>query len=558
MTDERRAIGILREISTVALHEGNAEVLLDRVLKILSNQMGMRRVTFTLRHGDVFTIEISGDLDDTEKRRGRYHFGEGITGRVAATGQPALIPDISADPRFLNRTGSHQTGERAAFLCVPVTYHEGVVGTLSGERTISMSDGDASGTSDISAKEISESELRADLELLEIIGNLTAEAVALRRAQQDERQQLTVENERLRRLVHGSGGNPGRLIGNCRNIQVVCQLIRQVAPTDATVLIRGSTGTGKELVAKAIVELSDRHEGPFVSLNCAAIPETLLESELFGHEKGAFTDASSRRIGRVEAAGGGTLFLDEIGDLNLASQVKLLRFLQERTFSRIGSNAELRADVRIIAATSCDLETLIREKRFREDLYYRINVFPIHVPDLRQRKCDIILLAEHFIEKYNLRHNRTIKKLSTPAVNLLMNYDWPGNVRELENCIERAVLTASGDSIRSYNLPPSLQGNSGRDGMDFPHYGESDEPEPGMLSGEIPSALIPDSGDFRTLVNAFERRILTAALQRHQGNMSAAARSLGLSPRVMHYQIHRLNIVPDHPDTETTETNAPG
>ena len=247
------------------------------------------------------------------------------------------------------------------------------------------------------------------------------------------------------------------MVGNCREMQIVYEQLHQVAPSDATVLIRGGSGTGKEMIARAIVNLSARKDKPFITLNCAALPENLVESELFGHEKGAFTGAMARRIGRAEAADGGTLFLDEIGDLTMQTQVKLLRFLQERTFSRVGSNEEIHADVRFLAATSRNLEELMAQGKFREDLYYRLNIFPIVMPDLAKRKSDIILLAEHFIDKFNLKYGKKITRLSTTAINLLMSYHWPGNVRELENCMERAVLTAKDECVHSFNLPPSLQ-----------------------------------------------------------------------------------------------------
>ena len=505
MGEARSEIEVLSEISSAVLREKNVERLLELVLDILSREMGMLRATFTLREGDHYQIEASRGLDEAEKRRGRYHPGEGITGTVAASGRPALVKDISKDKNFLNRTGSHKAGERAAFLCVPIRHHEQIVGTLSIERN---------GGPGV--------DLESDLKLLEVIGNLTAEAVAVRKQEFEERETLETENRRLREAIHRSA-NPGQIIGNCRNMQPIYQLIRQVAPTDATVLIRGNSGTGKELVALAIRQLSHRREGPFVTLNCAALPDTLIESELFGHEKGAFTGAQTRRTGRVEAADGGTLFLDEIGDLSPTSQVKVLRFLQERTYSLVGSNEEKRSDVRIIAATSRNLEELIEKGEYREDLYYRLNVFPIQLPDLAHRRCDILLLAEHFIAKYNLRHGKTVKRLSTPAINMLMAYHWPGNVRELENCIERAVLTASGEVILGHNLPPSLQTASS--------------------SG---TGLIPDeSGDFKTLVDSFQRELIVEALKKEHGNMSAAARSLKLSPRMMHYKINRLGVNPD-------------
>lgn len=503
--DERMKseITVLQEISSAIVHERNADALLNKVLDVLNRRMGMLRGTFTLLQGDTLTIEASQGLDENEKQLGRYHIGEGITGHVAETGRPHLIPDIRRDSRFLNRTKSRDSKEPVAFICVPIIHLEQVVGTLSIDRRIAP-----------------DTDLENDMALLEIIGNITAEAVSVAQKEHEERENLLEENRKLRRML---AENPGEMVGNCRAMQQVYELVRQVAPSDATVLIRGSSGTGKELGARAIVNLSPRREKPFVCLNCAALPENLVESELFGHEKGAFTGATGRRIGRAEAADGGTLFLDEIGDLSLQTQVKLLRFIQERTFSRVGSNAELRSNVRFLAATSRNLEELMSKKLFREDLYYRLNIFPISMPDLSKRKSDIILLAEHFIEKMNVKYGKKVSRLSTPAINMLMAYHWPGNVRELENCIERAVLTAQDECIHGYNLPPSLQ--------------------TGKESG---TELLPDGKvSFNTLVDSYERELIVEALKRNSGNMSAAARDLGLSPRVIHYKIGRLGITPE-------------
>ncbi len=495
-------IAVLRELSAAVVHERHIPALLEKVLDVLSREMAMLRGTFTLRKGNVFEIAASQGLTPEEMRRGRYRLGEGVTGIVAESGVSQLVPDISADKRFRNTTGS-RTGQRGvAFLCVPVFHREKIIGTLSIDRRVEPG-----------------VDFEEDLRFLEIVANLTAEAVSVAQLTEEERESLRRENEALRAALAGSGPT-GKLVGNCRSMQHVYELIRQVAPSNATVLIRGASGTGKELAANAIWQLSPRAEKPFVALNCAALPESLVESELFGHEKGAFTGAVNQRVGRAEAADGGTLFLDEIGDLTLQTQVKLLRFIQERTFSRVGSSRELKADVRILAATSRDLETLMAEGKFREDLYYRLNIFPITLPPLNKRLCDIILLAEHFIEKHNLRYGKNIRRLSTPAVNMLMAYHWPGNVRELENCIERAILTAAGDSIHGYNLPPSLQ-----------------------TGLETDSELLPDgAASFDTLVATFERELIVEALKKHGGNMSAAGRSLGLSPRVMHYKIGRLGI----------------
>lgn len=499
---ELLGLTVLQEISSAIVHEKNIEELLNKVLDVLNRRMGMLRGTFTLLQGDTLTIETSQGLDESEMQLGRYHLGEGITGHVAETGRPHLIPDITKDKRFLNRTKARKYDTPVAFICVPIVHNEQVIGTLSIDRQISP-----------------DTDLPSDMKLLEIIGNITADAVDACRKEHEERQTLLDENRKLRDMLTET---PGELVGNCRAMHLVYELIRQVAPSDATVLIRGSSGTGKELVARAIVSHSSRRDKPFVALNCAALPENLVESELFGHEKGAFTGAAARRIGRAEAADGGTLFLDEIGDLTLQTQIKLLRFIQERTFSRIGSNAELKSNVRFLAATSRNLEELMEQKLFREDLYYRLNIFPIVMPDLAKRRSDILLLAEHFIAKMNIKYNKHVKRLSTPAINMLMSYHWPGNVRELENCIERAVLTATDDSIHSYNLPPSLQ--TGKD------------------SG---SALLPEgNADLNTLVNSYERELIVEALKRSNGNMSAAARELGLSPRVIHYKISRLGITP--------------
>jgi len=493
-------IAVLQEITHALVRERNVRAQLQMVLDILRQRMGMIRGTFTLLEGDELHIEATtGELNAEEKALGHYKLGEGITGRVAKLGRSEIVPDIRGDRRFLNRTGARPANEAVSFICVPLFHQGQVIGTLSVDRVLDRND------------------LTRDVALLEVIANITADAAAVCREECAERAALAAENKRLREILDG---NPGQIVGNCREMREVYAQIRQVAPSGATVLIRGASGTGKELVARAIRDASTRKDKPFITLNCAALPENLVESELFGHERGAFTDAHSKRIGRAEAADGGTLFLDEIGDIPIGTQVKLLRFLQERTFSRVGSNEELHADVRFIAATSRNLEDLIERKLFREDLYYRLSVFPIIIPDLSQRTGDIILLAEHFIEKMNVKYSKAVKRISTPAVNMLLSYKWPGNVRELENCIERAVLTATGDSICSYNLPPSLQIPGADD----------------MMDEDSGNATLDDQ------VDAFERRIIRNALDRHYGNRSAAGRELGLSPRMMNYHIKRLGV----------------
>lgn len=494
-------MAVLREIASVVARERNVRKLLEEVLEVLESKMGMLRGTFTLLEGDELRIEAStSSLNAEERAIGRYRIGEGITGIVAKTGRAEIVFDVRKDTRFLNKTRARGVDEPLSFVCVPLVHSGTVIGTLSADREM---------TGDTSS-------LAKDVVLLEIIANLCAEAASVCRQQFEEKEALLNENKELRDML---SVNPGKIIGNCPQMCSVYEQIRQVAPSSATVLVRGSSGTGKELVAKAIRSLSHRSDKPFVVLNCAALPESLIESELFGHEKGAFTDAKERRIGRAEAADGGTLFLDEIGDLSIPVQVKLLRFLQERTFSRVGSNEERTSNVRFIAATSLNLEELIKKKLFREDLYYRLSVFPITLPDLAQRGDDIILLAQHFLSKMCIKYERKISKISPLALNMLKSYSWPGNVRELENCMERAVLTAKDDFIRGYNLPESI------------NKGGFDEDV-----GQASSMTLDEQ------IVAFEKRVLQDALNRHDGNSSAAGRELGVSPRMMNYRLKKVGI----------------
>jgi Nif-specific regulatory protein len=289
-----------------------------------------------------------------------------------------------------------------------------------------------------------------------------------------------------------------------------------VAGTNTTVLIRGESGTGKELIAQAIHYHSPRVKKPFITVNCAALPETLVESELFGYERGAFTGAQHRKKGRFELAHGGTLFLDEIGELSPATQVKLLRVLQEREFERVGGTESVPVDVRVIAATNRDLEQALTNSGFREDLYYRLNVFPIFIPPLRARKADVPPLADHFTEKYARAHGKSIQRISTPAIDLLSSYHWPGNVRELENTIERAVLMADGEVINGHHLPPTLQ------------------------TADATGTVVSTSLD--GAVGAFERSLIEDALKTAQGNRSRAARLLGTTQWVIGYKIRKYGI----------------
>jgi Nif-specific regulatory protein len=496
-------LNILYQVSQAMAHEKGVSSLLDRVLDILETEMGMRRGTLTLRNpdSDVFQIEASRGISDEEKRRGLYRLGEGITGKVAASGTSIIVPDVRNEPGFLDRTRTRRN-EPMAFICVPIIHQNRVVGTLSIDR-----------------QPAPDAELRKDMNFLQLLANLLAEAVYNIREGIAARESLMAENRKLK-LELGDRYRPSNIIGNCHRMRMVYEQIAQVADSNATVLIRGGSGSGKELVARAIHFSSARRNNAFVCVNCAALPESLIESELFGHEKGAFTGALQQRQGRFEMANGGTLFLDEIGDISLAVQVRLLRVLQERRFERVGGMRPVDVNVRVIAATSVNLEKAIEQNRFREDLYYRLNVFPIVLPLLRERRSDIILLADHFVQKYNALYGKTIKRISSAAINMMMAYHWPGNVRELENCIERAVLTSNDDVIHAYTLPPSLQ-----------------------TAEQTQTALLPEDGaDLKAMVNAYEREIIIDALKQHRGSAAAAARYLKTTARILNYRIQQLKI----------------
>ncbi|MBM4149521.1 MAG: GAF domain-containing protein [Lentisphaerae bacterium] len=502
---DQARLAVLHRISRATVHQHNVSAMLEEVLDAMEREMGLLRATLTLRRpdSDIFAIEASRGLSAEERRRGQYKLGEGVTGRVAKSGAPAVVRDITTETEFLNRTGSRPK-QAVSFLCVPIVHQRDVIGTMSIDRPIA-----------------SEDDLAADMKFLEIVADIIAEGVARTREEIEERESLKAENLRLLQQL-GELYRPSNLVGNCSSMRQVYDQIAQVASSTATVLIRGESGTGKELVARAIHYSSPRKNNALVCVNCAALSETLIESELFGHEKGAFTGAHQQRKGRFELANGGTVFLDEIGDIAPSVQVRLLRVLQERALERVGSEKTLAVNVRVIAATSRNLEERMREGKFREDLYYRLNVFPIHLPPLRDRRPDVMLLADHFAQKYGDMYGKPVKRISTAAINMMMSYHWPGNVRELENCIERAVLTSSDGVIHGYAMPPSLQ--------------TGDQTNTSMLPAE--------GASLQGLVDAYEREVIIDALKKHRGNAAAAARELQTTQRIVNYRIRNLGIRP--------------
>jgi Nif-specific regulatory protein len=358
-------------------------------------------------------------------------------------------------------------------------------------------------------------DFQMEMQFLGVVAAMIAQVLRAQRAIEDERGRLLAENKNLRSELE-ERYDLSNIVGTSGPMREVYEQIAQVAQTNTTVLIRGESGTGKELIAHAIHYNSPRAQKPFVKVSCAALPDTLIESELFGYEKGAFTGAQARKRGRFELAHGGTLFLDEVGELNLSTQVKLLRVLQEGEFERLGGTETIKADFRLVAATNRDLEAAMAERQFREDLYYRLNVFSIFVPPLRDRKPDIMLLADHFLIKYARRHNKRIKRIATPAIDMLVSYHWPGNVRELENIIERAVLTCDGQVIHGHDLPPTLQ--------------------TAEASGTGAQASLSDA------IEQYEKDLILDALKSARGNRAKAARLLGTTERIIGYKVRKYDI----------------
>jgi Nif-specific regulatory protein len=359
---------------------------------------------------------------------------------------------------------------------------------------------------------------RAPQEIEKIIAlaaSMIGQTLRIESSIRSDRERLLQENTHLKQELREKYDFT-HIVGTSNPMKQVYDQVTQVARSNATVLLRGESGTGKEMIANAIHYNSLRSKRPLVKINCAALPDTLIEAELFGHEKGAFTGADRLKRGRFELAEGGTLFLDEIGDLPLQTQIKLLRVLQEREFERLGGMETIKTNIRLIAATNKNLEKAIANGQFREDLYYRLNVFTIFLPPLRERKSDILLLAEHFLEKYEREHEKRIRRISTPAIDMLMSYHFPGNVRELENAIERAVLVCDSNVIHGHHLPPTLQ--------------------TAELSGTVTSVTLASA------VQAFERDLIQDTLKSTRGNIAKAAKQLDSTERILGYKIKKYGI----------------
>jgi Nif-specific regulatory protein len=498
---EIRKLSTLLEASQALSGTLDLKAALHRVLEILGRHHGAVRSTVVLMNADTGQLQVeASDGLIREGPNARYLLGEGITGRVVQSGRPVIVPRVSREPMFLNRAADRPelAQQELSYLSVPIILNRKAAGTIGVDLRFKP-----------------DRDYDRYVKFLGVVASMISQALKVQRLVESERRQLVEENTHLRQELK-ERYDFSNIMGTSGPMRQVCEQIAQVARTNTTVLIRGESGTGKELIAHALHYNSLRAKKPLIKVSCAALPEGLIESELFGYEKGAFTGAQARRKGRFELAESGTLFLDEIGDVNPATQVKLLRVLQEREFERLGGTETIRSNVRLIAATHKNMEQMIADAEFREDLYYRLNVFTIFVPPLRDRKSDLLLLADHFLEKFSRAHGKGIKRISTPAIDMLTSYHWPGNVRELENCLERAVLVCDGHAIHAHHLPPTLQ--------------------TAEASGTVTRLSLKDA------LGAYEKDLIQDALKTTRGNRAKAARMINTTERILNYQVRKYGI----------------
>jgi Nif-specific regulatory protein len=493
---ENQTLSALLEVSKVLNSSFELEKNLSRTMRVLGEFLEMERGSVFLldQNSRELKIVAAHGLTKEQIERGKYRIGEGIVGRVIEKGTPLVIPNVGEEPLFLNKTGARIGKGGISFLCVPISFKGSAIGVLSVDRIFK----DQTVTVD------------EDIRVLEIIGSIIAQYVVLWRHFRDSED----EKEILKLQLKGKYSLPN-IIGTSDKMKEVFESVHRVADSKATVILYGESGTGKELIAKSVHYMSPRAKAAFIKFNCASIPEGLLESELFGHEKGAFTGAVNIRKGRFELAHGGTILLDEVGDLPMNLQPKILRVLQEREFERVGGEKTIKVDVRLIAATSRNLEELVTKGRFREDLFYRLNVVPIFMPALRERKEDIPLLVEFFLGRFNEENNKHLS-ISPEALRVLIEYAWPGNVRELENTMERLVVMSGRDIIKPSDLPLNLKLPS---------------PEEVMQKESL-----------RAGIEDIEKSSILEALEKTGWVQAKAARMIGLTPRQIGYKIRKYGL----------------
>jgi Nif-specific regulatory protein len=500
-SSEIRRLSTLLEASQALSGTLDLRAALHRVLEILGSHHGAIRGTLALLHEEEKEIVVEAAEGAVKSgSRATYRIGEGITGQVVQSGKPIIVPRVSREPSFLNRAAERPElpHQELTYISVPVMLNRKPVGALG-----------------VDLKFKPDRDYDRTVKFFNIVASMIGQAIKVQRLIEAERQRLLDENTHLRQELK-ERYDFSNIVGTSGPMRQVYEQIAQVARTNTTVLLRGESGTGKELIAHAIHYNSPRAKRPFVKVSCAALPDSLIESELFGYEKGAFTGAQSMKKGRFELAEGGTLFLDEIGELNLSTQVKLLRVLQEREFERLGGTETIRTNVRLITATNKNMEIATGDGTFREDLYYRMNVFTIFVPPLRDRKPDLLALADYYLEKFSREHGKSIRRISTPAIDMLMSYHWPGNVRELGNALERAVVVCDGQVIHAHHLPPTLQ--------------------TAEASGTVPHVTLSEA------LMAYEKDLMQDALKSTRDVRAKAARLLNTTDRIFKYKVRKYGI----------------
>ncbi len=500
---------VIREIAKLMGHSLDEGRVMREILHLLSEFLGLNRGRIVVPESDTgdYFIKYAYGLTAQEIRRGRYKHGEGVSGRVMHTGETVIVQDIDSEPRYLARAVERRTlpGETVSFIAVPIQQEGRIVGMLGVHRLRSR-----------------KRALADDVQLLRIIATWIGQIMRLNQLVAERTARLELENRELKYALERSPASQASygIVGESLALRQALRQVEQVSATDATVLLLGESGTGKELFARALHLASPRRDQPFVKVNCGAIPENLFESELFGHEKGAFTGASAARAGYFEQAQGGTIFLDEVGDLPLAMQVKLLRVLQEGVVQRLGGRKEIPVSVRIVAATNQDLQNLVAQGRFRLDLFYRLNVIPIRLPSLRERPEDVRPLVRYHLNQVNQLYQRSIS-LAPEALDRLAAYSWPGNIRQLRNVLERLTLLASAQVVRAEEVEQVLASEQSL----------------------LPAAAAPEPG-VRAYqpVQGHERDQIERALAETQGNKSRAAQRLGMTLRQLNYRIKILGV----------------
>jgi len=498
-------IETLFKVSQILSTSLNLRDTLEQVLTLLHDEGGFQNGMISLLDEDTGNLNLrvarkQGVISDGAIS---YRPGEGVVGEIMETCVAVVVPNINQEPKFLGRTGIYDAN--LPFIGVPIISGDQPLGVMAAQPTLGLDD------------------LDGRAHFMEMVANLIAQTVRLWVQLENEKRELKEERDTLRRVVKHEHGFHN-IVGRSQVMRNVFERVRQVSIWNTTVLIRGESGTGKELVANAIHYNSPRNNGPMIKLNCAALPDNLLESELFGHEKGAFTGANTQRKGRFELASGGTLFLDEIGEVTTAFQAKLLRVLQEGEFERVGGSKTLHVDVRVIAATNRDLEDEVESGEFREDLYYRLNVMPIHMPALRDRSEDIPDLARFLVAKIAKHQGRDLD-VKDSAIRVLLRHSWPGNVRELENMLERAAIMSEGGIIDRDAIAQS--------GLS--------EHMPTLTSVKSTGAAPAPAVDFDD-PNLTDRERVIAALEEAGWVQAKAARLLNMTPRQIAYRIRTLNI----------------